>query len=576
MSDLIFRRNLLALSSRDPILAERLDAAAPDPRLALKSARSGDPVPVYRIGEREAAFHSLMDPRREAERLAAAHKAGGFIVALGLGAGYGLAPYLASPATTSIIAIEYSAPLLRATLESFDLSEFFLDPRFSLVLDPSPEELEARLLEAYVPPLAGDLRSVPLRGRVALDSEPFARAADSVRSVLERISDDYSVQAFFGKLWFRNAARNIFAAERPSSPLAPIRRAIVTAAGPSLEDAFAAIERERAEGARLIATDTSLPALLGAGIVPDAVVSIDCQAISYYHFMKGLPAGTPLVLDLASPNRLARLKENARFFSSGHPFCAYISSHFRRFPALDTSGGNVTHAALSLAEALGAESALLVGADFSYPEGKSYARGTYIYDYFALRAGRLSPTESHFAGFVFRNASVFRERDRDASGREYVRFVTKPLVAYREHLERFALHSALEVRPLRGRGVELRIPAGRARRPRERTVFAPGPAAMSAEAFLERYAAELRALPSPAEPLSAYLRALSPRERDLWTTLLPSASALQRTARETAHDIGTRGSPAELLAATRAWACSEIEEALETAAHASAAAHATT
>ncbi|MBL8965494.1 MAG: DUF115 domain-containing protein, partial [Spirochaetaceae bacterium] len=320
---------------------------------------------------------------------------------------------------------------------------------------------------------------------------------------------------------------------------------------------------------------------------PDAVVSIDCQAISYYHFIKGIPAKVPLVLDLASPNRLARLTDSVRFFSSGHPFCAYLSSRFRRFPALDTSGGNVTHAALSLAEALGAESALLLGADFSYPDGKSYARGTYIYDYFDQRSGRFSPSESLFSGFIFRNTSVFREEDRDAGGKAYARFVTKPLVAYREHLERFAAASNLDVRPLRGRGVEIRIPPKTGRGPRRRELFAAGPATTSAAGFLEDYAKELAALPAPREPASVYLSSLPAEARDLWTTLLPSASALQRAAGHAGRQAGAgsagpagapapvssstvsaRGvieGPAELLEETRAWALREIAEALEAA-----------
>ncbi|MBL8966130.1 MAG: motility associated factor glycosyltransferase family protein, partial [Spirochaetaceae bacterium] len=264
MSDLVYRRNLLALSTRNPGLAARLDGTEPDPRLRIQPARSGAPVPVYALAEREAAFHSLMDPRREGERLAAVQAPGGFVVALGLGGGYGLGPFLASSATTGVLVVEYRASLLRALLEELDLSELFVDGRVSLVLDPEPGELEAALLSSYLPPLAGDIRTVPLRGRVDLDPERFAGAAASIRAVLSRISDDYSVQAFFGKLWFRNAVRNLFIAERPAAALPPIRKAAVTAAGPSLEAGLPALREARDKGAFLIATDTSLPALVGA------------------------------------------------------------------------------------------------------------------------------------------------------------------------------------------------------------------------------------------------------------------------------------------------------------------------
>ena len=173
------------------------------------------------------------------------------------------------------------------------------------------------MLSTYVPPVSGDMRTAPLRGRTDLSPEPFASAADTLRAVLGSISDDYSVQSFFGKLWFRNAVCNLLASEGPTPPLPPVRRAVVTAAGPSLEDRIDEVVRAQKEGAFLIATDTTLPALLGRGIRPGAVVSIDCQTISYYHFIKGLPRDIPLILDLASPNRLARLSGSHAFLLVG-------------------------------------------------------------------------------------------------------------------------------------------------------------------------------------------------------------------------------------------------------------------
>jgi hypothetical protein len=557
MSDLVFRRNLLALGRSGQSLGDRLLDALPDPALSIRSARSGAPVPVISRGGRDSPLHSLVDPEREADRLAAAQPAGGFIVALGLGAGYLLRRYLASNATTGLLVVEYSAPLLRAILEELDLSELFIDERFALILDPSPEELGERILSLYVPPLSGDIRSLPLRGRVDLDPLPFSGAADALMAILKRISDDYSVQAFFGKLWFKNAVRNLFAAERSTAPLPPVRRAAVSAAGPSLEDQIPALRAAKEAGAFLIATDTSLPALVGRDLVPDAVVSIDCQHISYYHFLGGIADGLPLILDLASPSTLCRLGDSVRFFSSGHPFCAYVSAHWRPLPALDTSGGNVTYAALSFAEALGAESVLLAGADFSYPEGKSYARGTYIYGYFGQTQSRLSPLESSFAGFLFRGSDMSRETGEGASGETYSRYLTKPLMAYRERLEGFAARSPMEIIPLEGKGVRIDAPRGRrSRETKFRRVFSAGKAPCPAADFLARYAMDLRSLPPPRDPAISYLGSLNSEQKDLWTTLLPSASAFQRLAGPGGIDA------ASLLEATRSWAVATVEEAL--------------
>jgi hypothetical protein len=557
VSDMIFRRNLLALSRSNRSLGSRLLDAIPDPTISFRRAKNGSLVPIALRDGRESPLHSLVDPEREASRLEEALPSGGFIVAFGLGAAFLLKRYLASSGTTGLLVVEYSAPMLRSILEEIDLSDIFTDVRFSLVLDPSPDELRDAMLSLYVPPIAGSIRSFPLRGRVDLDPDAFTRAADALSSVLGSISDDYSVQAFFGKLWFKNAVRNLFAAERSSAPLPPVRRAAVSAAGPSLEAQIPALMDAQKKGAFLIATDTSLPVLVGHDLHPDAVVSIDCQHISYYHFLGGIPQGIPLVLDLASPSTLCRLSDSVRFFSSGHPFCTYVSAHWRPLPALDTSGGNVTHAALSLAESLGAESTLLAGADFSYPDGKSYARGTYIYGYFDHCQSRLAPLETLFTSFLFRGSDMDRETDVDPNGLQYSRYLTKPLMAYREHLEHFAAQSPMQIIPLEGKGVKIRTPIGPKKKELKlRRVFAAGSVPCPAAEFLKRYSEDLRALPPPRDPAIPYLGSLGNDERDLWTTLLPAASAFQREAGPGGMDA------AFLLEMTREWAIHTVEDAL--------------
>jgi hypothetical protein len=540
------QRNLLALSATDPELAGRISKAARDPSVIRVSARTGDPIPLLRGPSGDLALHSRVDPIREAERLAAEYPYGGFIVFLGLGAGYGIRPFLDRPSTGGVLVVEYSVGLLRAILEDFDLAPVLSDRRVRLLADPDEPTLERTIFEAYIPILTGDLAAVPLRARVDADPEVFSEAVDAVRRVISRVSDDYSVQAFFGRRWFANTVRNLYAAETSVRPLAPVREAIVTAAGPSLDGLAPELEKAR-KGRYLIATDTSMGALLARGIVPDAVVSIDCQHISYYHFLNPVPDGVPLVLDLASPPSVSRRARRVHFFSSGHPFCRFVSARFRPFPSLDTSGGNVTHAAVSLADTLGARKIFLYGADFSYPRGASYARGTYIHRYFRLRAGRKSPQEGLFASFLYRNLQVDRESDPDGT----FRYVTKPLQAYRQRLEAFAATLSGQLIPVRGSGVDIRVPritAGAADPSRRLSFFAPGRATCTAREFLESYRDGLAGLSELSEPSILSLRSLPPEKQDLWTTLLPAAAALRKGLGD------ERIRPPELMERTRAWA----------------------
>ena len=556
MSDLVFRRNLLALSRSDQSLGDRLLDARPDPALVIGAARSGAPVPIIRLDGRDATMHSMVDPEREAGRLEAAQPPGGFIVALGLGAGYLLKRYLASSATTGLLAVEYSAPLLRALLQEVDLSELFIDERFSLLLDPSPDELREAILSLYVPPLSGDIRSLPLRGRVDLDRASFEGAADCLKAVLGSISDDYSVQAFFGKLWFKNAVRNLFAAERHSAPLPPVRRAAVSAAGPSLEEQYTGLAR--GEGSRRIPHrhrhEPAGPRRPGPRARCGRVDRLPAhQLLSFPRRNSGrhpVNPGPCLPLDLMPARRFGA------FLLLRAPFLRLRFGQVATLSGPRYVGGQRDACGPFLAEALGAETTLLAGADFSYPEGKSYARGTYIYGFFGRSQSRLNPLEALFSGFLFRGPDMERESRKSPSGEIYSRYLTKPLMAYREHLERFAARSPMEIVPLAGKGVEIRTPRGMPRRETKlRRVFAAGSAPCPAAEFLARYA-KSSASPPPRDPAISYLGSLSPEQGDLWTTLLPSASAFQREAGPGGMDA------ASLLESTRAWAVETVKEAL--------------
>jgi hypothetical protein len=232
----------------------------------------------------------------------------------------------------------------------------------------------------------------------------------------------------------------------------------------------------------------------------------------------------------------------------------YIASRFRAFPVLDTSGGNVTHAAVSLAEYLGASTVRLYGADFSYPFGKTYARGTYIYPYFDLRQSRIRPLEALFSEFLYRNHTIDREDDEDGC----FRYVTKPLVAYKERLERLSTTISCNLDRVKGYGVATNTPDRPSVKHRvSGKVFAAGRPFQRPDEFLSAYAADISSLPEPFSHAAAYLDGLGAHEKDVWTTMLPSAAAFRREAG------AEPPTPSELLAQTRAWCRTVVKEELD-------------
>lgn len=464
--------NLAALRRRHPGIAERLARARPSGRLTFARARSGATVPLLRTSDRPIALHSLFDPEREATRLYNAltsspgHASAArtrdtpgtrlgldagdhYLLFEGLGGGYQLVPFLSSLQVHHVLVLETDAGLLKDLLAGIDLTTILSDPRVHLLLDPAPSEIRGHLRESYLPAFMGGFLSVPLRPRIQGSSTFFDSARRSIRAALDETARDYSVQAAFGRLWTRNILVNLATINERQLRRPPrIEEAIVTSAGPSLDERIDDLRRLRS-GRFLLATDTSLPALLARGEVPDGVLTIDAQNLGYHHYLFGLPPSTLLFAEIAAPPSVVRLAEALVPVCGGHPLARLVASRFPVLPTIDTSGGNVGHAAVSLAVGLGATRVYLFGADYSYPYGKPYAYGTYLYSYFAERALRTRPAEHGFSALLYRDPSL---RSEPIAGG--FRYTTDTLLAYRDHL-RSVFASSKAVTPIAGYGLDL-------------------------------------------------------------------------------------------------------------------------
>ena len=531
--------NLRALALRDPALAAAVSSASPDPDLSFAASGSGPVVPVRRDGP---ALHSRVDPVREARRLAETLPPAGVAVFLGLGGGFVPAALLATGRLFAGVIVERGAPVLRALFERCDLSGLLADPRIAVVTDPAA--VTRAVLEAWAPALMGDLRTVPLRPWADAARGFFDRAAAAVDAARGLASADWAAQARFGRRWFTNALLNLPAVERARLSIGPVASAVVTGAGPSLDRSAGSLPVER-RGRLLAATDTSLPALLARGIVPDLAVSIDCQLYGYHHVMAGIPPGLPLLLDLSSPPALARSHGNVGFFASAHPLSRWVSRNWRSLPDVDTSGGNVTHAAVSAAHALGAREIRLAGVDFSYPLGSPYARGTWLHQYHRLRERRSATCE----GAMYRMlvAAPGTARERVPEGFRY----TPPLMAeYRRAFERFA--GSLDAVVLDDGCLGPRLGVSRRNGPspaRWKGGFEMGSPRSGWRELLGAYAALVAGLPAAEPPLAAWWHGLEPGQREAWQTLLPLLPGLVR---------GAAGDQEALLERARQWALSRV------------------
>ena len=547
----ILHKNLATLSVRHAELTQQLTQLRPSSRVRFSASRAG---PLYAVIEddRETALHSRFDPRREASRLVAGSHSSGFCLVLGLGLGYHVRELLCQPRLQRALIVEYDSALLRAILEQQDLSDVWQDSRVQLYVDQPPREVAAAIAQHYVPVIHGNLSTLLLRGRVDCDRTLFSDAGTAASEAAEAAGADLSVQRVFGRQWMRNIITNSVAC--PVQPGLPrCRSAIVSAAGPSLDNKIDAIARRDADQL-LIATDTSLPRLLGAGIRPDLVLAIDCQLASYLHV---LPAGKQrltLVADAGVHPALRRRFSAVHLIGGGHPLIAYLRAGGVPITRLDTSDGSVTHAAVRLAVRLGAEQVEVHGADFCYPRATAYARGSYIHSHVIGRAGRTTPYASGLYRFVLERPEL--ELDQ-VDGRWA--YITKVMRHYRH---RFAnLQPALGARIVRTIG-EPAIDSGSAQsgvqgyRYTEHDTNTPpravsDAAAGNAQSVLAAYREALTEISAAHDPLWSYFDRMTADERLLWQTLFPLAAFYSAQSRP----VGT----AALLEHTRVGALELLE-----------------
>ena len=501
--------NLSALARHHANLAIRIRKGFRKNGLGFMNSRSGLAVPVLD----SKTFHSRFDPVEEGRRYLSRLKESGFIVFLGLGAGYHIRPFLERKGFFCFLIVENDVDLIRTVFENVDMRWLFEDPRVRLSVRHVPSKQD--ILDLYIPHIAGGLDTVVLPGRVAADRLFFEGVADKVRGALEDYSRDIAVQIRFGKTWFLNIVGNLQKTENnPKFPKSK-RKVIIAGAGPSLERHSAELKAEHKTG-YLVSTDTALPYLMAEKIIPDVVLSIDCQHISYLHFLSGLPARSRLALDLASPTALSRLTDRILFTSSGHPMCRYINRFWKTFPVLDTSAGNVTQAAFSLAQLFEPEIILFYGVDFAYSGGRLYTKCTYMDSHFRLRNCRLFPLESQTMQFLFGEKGLEKFKSEGV-----IRYTTEKMRYYRDRLESIIADSGAELSstPAAGLRVALKPLNGLHS---EKPFSPPG----SWRDFLERYRRAVKSLPAPTEPLSLYWWSMTPSQREIWLTMLPAAAAL--------------------------------------------------
>lgn len=215
---------------------------------------------------------------------------------------------------------------------------------------------------------------------------------ETYRTVLQRLDRDIRIAwqnrltlSAMGRLWMRNIFRNLSAAHTFSRPGittsigADTRPAVVCGAGPSLNSALGWIA-EMGDEISVIASDTGLPTLVGAGIEPDAVVALEGQLANVSDFMPAQGGSYTLYADLTSAPAAIELHAPGQvvwLLTSFAPVAILRRLRALQLPLINLPPvGSVGVAAVLVASLLTLGPIFLSGLDMSILPGETHARGS--------------------------------------------------------------------------------------------------------------------------------------------------------------------------------------------------------
>lgn len=371
----------------------------------VTETKTGLIIPVCNSGR---TIESKYDPVKEAEKLLQTVEKSDFYLLFGLGSGTFTTQLSTAFPEAKIICVENTKEDINLLKNKTDVRNLLKNDQ---IIITSIDELKDVLVQNYIPALYGNIKIIENQAWKNENKDVFPLIQEQFQKALKLISADFSVQSHFGKIWQKNILNNVKKLSNKEFVIKTSKqKAAIIAAGPGLDSQIKYLSENRND-LYIISTDTAYSTLIQSKIYPEIVVSIDGQFISHQHFMHNSKTfcNSLFAFDLCSNsssyNNIS--SENYFFFNSGHPLSSIAAYINKSFPTLYSGAGTVTITAFDLAKFLGFNEFIVIGADFSYINGKPYAKGTYLDSIYNRESNKLEPSEKTYTKLMFRTETEY-------------------------------------------------------------------------------------------------------------------------------------------------------------------------
>lgn len=375
---------------------------------------------------------SLYNPENEAENFSKiqnqSQNENFFFVTTGMAQGYHIFSLLKHFPTSKILILEkYKEDFYK---KEFSKTFSTLKEKENIIFS-TIDTLEVDIINNYLPATDGDFIYRSLRSWLAQNNDCEALINNKIKTALQTVKDDYSVQAHFGKLWFVNFCKNLNLIKKYPENITNISNhnfpknkvAAIVSAGPTLDSTIEKIKDFR-DKYYVISTDTAYQTLIKCNIIPDVFVTIDAQHISCLHALKSFNNNTLLAADLCGNNSIIykAIRQNCKiiFSCNNNPFTNFAEKYLSEkncniFIKLNSGSGTVTMTALDFACKAGFKNIEFFGTDFSYQNGKPYCKGTYLDRSYFSNSIRTKNFESNFCRLMYRSELQKLENNKFSS-----------------------------------------------------------------------------------------------------------------------------------------------------------------